>query len=277
MRAKQTGHPTMPTTASTERIRVDPKPGVPLVRALDRGIAILRAFSPEHPRRTLTELARTAELDKGTARRLLHTLAVGGLVERDERTGLFSLAVGVLELASAVATGRDLRDVAIPHLGEIANQTRCTAFLWIHHEGAALCVERARSAHPSVDAAWFTVGSRTPLNCGGGPRVILAFLSPEERRAALAQDLVRRTPASEIDPGRLTQDADRIRARGWELAVDDFVVGLAGLGVPILDRAGALAGSLSISGLTAQVVEDGQPRDLDLLRRAAAEIGAKLF
>ncbi len=248
-----------------------------MVRALDRGIALLRSFSAERPRQTLTELARSARLDKGTARRLLHTLALGNLVDHDPRTGLFSLAVGVLELASAVETGRDLREVAAPWLVEVAERTGATAFLWVHHEGTALCIERVRTPLPGIDASWFAVGSRTPLSCGGGPRVLLAFISPEERRLALSLDMPQRTPASQTDPELLGREAERIRAQGWELALDDFFVGLAGVGVPIFDRSGRLAGALSISTLTTVVVEDGRPRHLALLKQAAAEIGARLF
>ncbi len=253
------------------------KPGVPLVRALDRGIALLRAFTPEKPRQTLTELTRAAELDKGTTRRLLQTLMFAGLVEHDDRKALYSLSAGVLEIASAVDTGRELKEVAGPYLSDIAEACRATTFLWVHHDGMAVCTERVRAGHPSIDASWFTVGARTPLNCGGGPRVLLAFLSPEEREIALRRPLAARTPASETDPDLLRKAAERIRAAGFELAIDDFVPGLAAVGVPVFDRSGELAGSISITSLTTQIVEDGRARHLDILLQAAAEIRRKLI
>ncbi len=61
------------------------------------------------------------------------------------------------------------------------------------------------------------------------------------------------------------------------MRVDDFVVGLAALGAPIFDRKGQLVGSLSITTLTAQLVQNGKPRFLDLLLKIAAEIGSKIF
>lgn len=253
------------------------KPGVPLVRALDRGIALLRAFSPGRPRQTLSELTKAAELDKGTTRRLLQTLIFAGLVDHDERSALYSLSAGVLEIASAVHTGRELREVAAPYLSDIAEACHMTTFLWVHHEGMAVCTERVRSNQPSIDASWFRVGARTPLNCGGGPRVLLANITPEERENALRKPLIARTPVSQTDPDELRQAAERIRAAGYELAIDDFVPGLAAVGVPVFDRSGALAGSISITSLTNQVVENGQPRFLAALQRAAQEIGRKLI
>lgn len=253
------------------------KPGVPIVRALDRGIALLRAFNASSPRRSLTELSKSAELDKGTARRLLHTLVQAGLIDHDDLTSLYSLSVGVLELGAAVETGRELREIAAPYMSELSERTGTTAYLWIHHEGMALCVERVRASIPNVDAAWATVGSRFPLNCGAGPRVLLGFVSRDELKMALSLELTRRTSESQTSSKVLVAEAERIKKQGWEFAVDDFVAGLAAIGVPILDRHGALAGSLSITTLTAQLVEKGKPRYLDLVSATATEIGAKIF
>ncbi|HEV7438119.1 MAG TPA: IclR family transcriptional regulator [Methylobacterium sp.] len=252
------------------------KPGVPLVRALDRGVALLKAFTAEKPRRTLTELAQSTALDKGTARRLLHTLALCGLVTHDERTGLYALTIGVLELGAAVETGRALHEVAAPYLAEIAEKTRATTFLWVHHEGSALCVGRVRAPAPSVEVPWSTIGTRIPLNCGAGPRTLLAFLSAQEREAILARPLPRRTPATQTDPDQLRAEVTRIRAQGWEFAADDFVMGLCALGAPIFEPGGTLAGSVSITTLTGQIAQDEAAAHLGPILKAAAEIRAKL-
>ena len=254
------------------------RPGLPVVRALDRGLGLLKAFTSARPRQTLTELTRAADLDMGTARRLLQTLVLAGLVEHDDRTALYALSAGLLEIAAAVHTGRELREVAAPYLSDIAEACRATTFLWVYHDGMALCTERVRAAHPAIDASWFTVGTRAALNCGGGPRTLLAFISPDERETALARALVARTDVSETDPQALRQAAERIRAAGFELAIDDFVQGLAAVGVPVFDRSGALAGSISITSLTAQIAAaDGRPRHLDVLLKAADDIRRKLI
>lgn len=258
------------------RMKLEAKPGVPVVRALERGIGLLRAFSAALPRRTLTELAQAAGLDKGTARRLLYTLQTTGIVEHDTRSGLYSLTVGVLEIASAVETGRDLREIAAPYLGDLADRVGGTSFLWIPHDGMGLCVERVRASVPSVDAPWFTVGARTTLNCGGGPRVLLAYMSLEDQEHALSQPLLKRTAASVIDPPTLRGEAQRIYEQGYEFVVDDFVLGLAGLGVPIFDRDGRLVGALSISGLT-EPLRSELHRNVALLREAARAIGSKII
>lgn len=252
------------------------KPGVPLVRALDRGIALLKSFTPAKPRLTLAELSRAADLDRGTARRLLQTLVLGGLVQHDEHAGHYALGIGVLELSSAVETGRSLREVAEPYLLDLANQTACVAFLWACHDGLALCLDRAKPQIPGIEATWFAVGARAPLNTGGGAKAMLAFLPEEEREKALSIPPLKRTPASVTSPAALRAEVARIRKQGWALAVDDFVIGLTGLGVPILTPRGQLLGALSLSGITSLFTATAAPPHIGLLQKAAAKIGASV-
>jgi DNA-binding IclR family transcriptional regulator len=256
--------------------RVRTKPGVPLVRAVARAVAIPKAFASDRPKLTLTELAQIAELDKGTTRRLLHTLSVSGLVQFDETTQHYMLDASVFEMASAVQVGRDLRETASPILAEVTSHTSTAAFLWVPHEGAALCLDRVRAPMLQIDATWFAVGALAPLNCGAGPRIVLAFVSDEERERGLSGELPRRTPFSETSAAKLRKAAGAIRQRGWELAEDDFFVGLAAMGVPVFDREGSFVAALSITSLTPDIVRDGKPRHLEVLKRAADRIGAGL-
>jgi DNA-binding IclR family transcriptional regulator len=243
------------------------------VRAVERAVALLQAFRPEQPRLSLAELARATGLDKGTTRRLLQTLKTCDLIDHDPRSRRYALSVGVLTLGNAVDKGRELRELSAPILTELSERTGATSFLFVPHHGRAICIQRVRAAVPSFDAAWFEVGGIMPLNCGGAARVILAHLSAAEQDHALALPLPKRTPFSQTDPEALRAAIGRIRAEGHECAIDDFYIGMCGIGVPVFDRAGALVGAVSISSLTSLIAPDRQPLHLDALKRAAHEIG----
>lgn len=253
--------------------------GAPLasVRAVERAIALLQAFRPEQPRQSLSDLARATGLDKGTTRRLLHTLMRDDFVDYDERQQRYFLSFGVISLGHAVNRGRAIREVAAPILTELSERTGATSFLFIPHRGRSVCIERVRAAVPSFDAAWFEVGGSMPLNCGGASRVILAYLDPKEQERALKLPMPKRTPFSQTDPDELRAAARRIHAQGYEMAIDDFYIGMCGTGVPIFDRAGKLAGAVSISSLTSLIAPHGSPLHLDELRRAATDIGRQLI
>src|SRR5471032_1255024 len=66
------------------------------IRSLVKGLAVIKAFGPEHPRLTLTEVARATGLTRAAARRVLLTLKSLDYVTTDER--YFRLQPRVLEL-----------------------------------------------------------------------------------------------------------------------------------------------------------------------------------
>ena len=66
------------------------------VHSLERGLAVIRCFSAERPRLTLSEVARQTGLSRATVRRSLITLQTLGYVGSDERQ--FYLTPRVLTL-----------------------------------------------------------------------------------------------------------------------------------------------------------------------------------
>ena len=256
---------------------METKDGLSKVRAVERAMAILRAFSPAASRLSLAELTRHTGLDKSTTRRLLQTLATAEFIEFDDRTKTYALGPGILLLVPGVRYGSDLRDIAAPILARLSERTGATSFIWTYFRGFALCLDRVKGPDLHIVTPWSAIGTRIAMNCAGGPRVLLAFLPREERAHVLSGPLPRHTVHTVTDPAALEAAADDIRQRGWEFAVDDYTLGLSGLGAPVFDHAGALAGSISITALTPQfVMQDGKPRDLPLVLEAAAEISARL-
>lgn len=255
---------------------VEPEQDAPQMRAVGRVAAILGVFSSVRPLLTLSEVARDAGLDKNTARRLLLALAHTGLIER--RGASYGLGAAVLRMQPAVEAPRALREVSAPWLHELTKTVEMTSFVWMPDAEGAMCVERA-STHRTIFTAvnWSSPGTVLPLNLGAGPRVILAHLPAEAQAGWLARPQRAVTQLSVTDPVALAREAATIRAAGHGFVADDFVVGLAGLGVPVFDRQGAFAGAVSVTAATHVLRDQAQfDRALTALRRIAAEIGVRL-
>lgn len=257
--------------------RFSTPPGVPAVRAVERAVEILRAFSRERQTMTLSEIARAVDLDKSTTRRILSTLCSSQFILFDKTTHLYSLGLGVLTLNPGLNYRDNLRDVATPVLTKLAAITGATAFLWVPFQDRALCLDRVRGVDISLNSAWAEVGSLEELNAAGGPRTIWAHLDEAARSRLLDRGFSARTPLTEIDSAALMASASKIRARGWEFAQDDHTMGVSGLGAPLHDAAGDFAGALSIATITPRMRgADGGPLHLIAILEAAAEIGARL-
>jgi len=247
---------------------------VPLVRAVQRAMTILRAFEGKGLQ-SLAELTEATGLDKGTTRRLLLTLATGELVLQDARSQRWGLGQGVRRLAASVPAGADLREAALPLLAQLAADLQITVFLSVYRDGQAICLERVHDMK-GMEVRWWAVGGNLPLNVGGAPKVLLAHQDPAEIERRLREPLTAVTPRSVTNPAVLRRHLATVRRRGWDLAVDDVVVGLSALAVPVLDAEGRPVCCVSLAGLTPQMVHRGRPAHLSRLQSVARSIAAAL-
>src|SRR6478672_11388494 len=96
--------------------------GPDFIEALARGLDVIRAFEPNHPTMTLSEVAAATGLARPTARRLLLTLEELGYIRAAGNQ--FSLTPRVLSLGMAYVGSLGLWDIARPHLERLVAATR---------------------------------------------------------------------------------------------------------------------------------------------------------
>lgn len=244
------------------------------VRAVSRALAILNSFAGKGSQ-SLAEVTLVTGLDKGTTRRLLLTLMDSGFIAQDRVSQHYRLGRAIRDLAAAVADDTDLRALALPVLTELAAELLVTAFVSIYDDGDVVCLERIHDMK-GIEVHWWAVGGTLAYNCGGAPKLLLAYQTAEEIDRALRRPMTALTPKSLTDPAKFRAHLAKIRERGWECAIDDVSVGLTAVAVPVRDRAGDVVCCISMAGLTPQMVGRGRPIHLDRLRAAADQIERRL-
>lgn len=116
-----------------------------------------------------------------------------------------------------------------------------------------------------------------PLNMAAGPRVVLAYMDGAAREVWLARPQPSQTRHTQTDRTELRRAVTQIRGRGYDLALNDYCVGLGALGVPVLDRRGGFVGAISVTSGTADF--DSSERVQAVLaatRESAAAVGIRL-
>ena len=185
-------------------------------------------------------------------------------------SGHYSLGPMIRRLArSFVAV--DLRQLVAPRLERLAAEIGLTVFLSEFRDHSAICLDRYHD-HKGMEVHFWAIGGALQSNAGGAPKLLLAWQTPAEVDLVLAKPLTALTAKTSVDRRRLKSHLKLIRQRGWELAVDDVVVGLCALAVPLLNMDGDLRGCISVAGLTAQMVAQGEPVHLNHLRTVAEEL-----
>ena len=187
-------------------------------QTLGRGIAVLELLSEKQQALTIQQIADTLGLHRSIAYRILRTLEAHGLVDRDGR-GRIRLGPGLVALARGVAP--DLRQLAAPELGAVADAFEVTAFLAVldRHEVITLLSAEPRGAHAPVAQR---PGTRHGVE-RGAPGVAVQLAMSEGERERLAADGV------PIDRTRL----ERARANGYALSSDEVIPGLTSIAVPL--------------------------------------------
>jgi len=104
-----------------------PSPGDSYVQSFARGLQVIRSFSAESPRQTLTEVAGRSELTRAGARRILLTLQSLGYVETDGK--LFTLTPRILDLGFAYLSSMPIWNLAEPIMETLVDEVKesCSA------------------------------------------------------------------------------------------------------------------------------------------------------
>lgn len=245
----------------------------PPIKVLDKAFAVVDLLAE----RPLTPGAIASALDepRSTVYRLLRNLAKHGLVEEHGTQGAFRLGLRLFELGSAVsARFADIRGAALPVMTELNETTKQTVFLTTRKGLRAVCIERLDGQQ--VQVMILPRGGSVPLHGGSGARVLLAY-APDEVQAEFLErsdreQYTENTPGT----GRLREELAAIRSRGYAIADDDVVPGIAAIGAPIFGHDGAIRAAISITGPVPSVLGDLERRNVDRVMQAAAVVSAAI-
>ncbi|MET0315734.1 MAG: IclR family transcriptional regulator [Rhodococcus fascians] len=250
-------------------------PSPDYVQSLARGLAVIRAFDAEHPRRTLSDVAKTTDLTRATARRFLLTLVELGYVRSDG--SMFWLTPRVLELGYSYLSSLSLPDVAGPHLEALAEQVRESSSVSILDGDDVVYVARVPVSRIMTVA--ITIGTRFPAFATSMGRVLLAGLPEDKLDAYLRRvELSPLTGRTITDVSSLRAELDSVRAQGYCLVDQELEEGLRSIAAPVRDNAGNVVAAANVSTQAARHSADAvREHLLPALLRATAAIETDLY
>lgn len=234
------------------------------VASVARALALLDVLRESDEDLGVNELARRIGVSPSTASRLLATLEVAGIVQRDGQ-GPFRLGLGLVTLADRVLARLDLRALARPVLVELMERTGETATLSVPGEREAITVDSVPSRSSVVSMA--RLGRPSVAHATAVGKVMLAFGGGELPRE---RDLEALTERTITDRAQLAREVLSVRQRGYGTVFGERELDVNAVAAPVFDRAGALAAILGLQG-PANRLED-PTRLLTELRDGAATL-----
>lgn len=214
------------------------------VQSLARGLSVIRAFDAQHPRQTLTDVAKVTGLTRATARRFLLTLNELGYVRTDG--SLFWLTPQVLDLGYSYLSSLSLPEIAGPHLEKLSATVHESSSVSILDGGDIVYVARVPVSR--IMTVSITIGTRFPATVTSMGRAILAQLTPAELTDFLAaHPLPTLTTHTLASADALRLELDSVRRNGYALVDQELEAGLRSLAAPIRDRDEKVVAAVNLS------------------------------
>jgi IclR family KDG regulon transcriptional repressor len=246
------------------------------IQSLHHALLVLESFlETEKDVQGISRIGHELGLNKSRVFRILNTLERQGFVEQDSETKQYRLGLRFLAFGDAVQRRLEIVQVAAPFLDELAEKTGETIHLGVLGGHEAICVAKRESAQ-SV-RLYAEIGRRSPLHVGGVPKVLLAYMAPEERvRLMRLAPLPRITDWTITDPDCLESVLAQIRRDGYHVAVGDLDDDVHSIAAPIRNYTGHVVAAVSIAGPSHRFPPDKTQDCIHLVCAAATEISKKL-
>lgn len=246
--------------------------GRDFIESLARGLDVIRSFSPEHRRMSLSQLAEMTGLARPTARRILLTLEELGYVRSEG--GIHMLTPRTLDLGMAYIGSLGLWDMALPHLKQLVSQTGESSSM-AQLDGSDI-VYVARVAVPKLIALRVDIGTRFPAMRTSQGKVLLAALDPEDALRVLDEPSRSGLPQVETLPDSDVLDTlAKVRTQGWAIADEELAPGVRSVSVGVPDGEGVVQASMNVTVHAQETSVETLTNDyLPLLQTAAQQTAA---
>ncbi|GAA1356191.1 IclR family transcriptional regulator [Arthrobacter koreensis] len=233
-----------------------------------RALNILGAFDAGHVKLTLSEISRRSDTPVATCHRLLGELLEWGAVAK--RGNHYYVGHRLWSLGLLAPVEKDLKTIAGPYMQDVLFATRQVVNLFVLEGQHALLIERFSGTAVGKPVA--QVGDRLPLHVSAAGKVLLGY-APAEVRAKAFANLIRRTPYTVTEPGKLHRQIQEARDNGYALTREEQALGTSGLAVPVLNGSGQLLAALGVVFIGPMREPE---RVIPALQVAAAAVGREI-
>lgn len=233
-------------------VRGDQRPRE-FVQGIERGLAVIRAFSAEHPTLSIAQVAERTGFTRAVARRYLLTFKTLGYIAHEN--GRFRLTPRLLDIGRTYLSTLNFSNVVQPHMINVTDTLQETCSVAVLDRDEIVFVAR-RPVKKGLNS-YLAAGSRLPAHATSSGKVLLAHLPRHRLQQYLADfsmDLL--TDNTIVERHEFTKALAEVRARGWAVCDEELALGVRAISVPIADQAGSVKAALSVAAHTSRVTVD---------------------
>lgn len=194
---------------------------------------------------TVTEISKRLDLPISSTHNMLQRLVSADLVVASGGPR-YSVGGRLVRLGIKVVDALEIRSVARKPLQELARAIDDDVYLAVRLGRRLVYVDRMPGTRSiSVD---IRLGQDLSLHATAVGKLFAAY-DLESRKRMLAGPLPQLTPHTITDPHELELECKQILRDGFARSVEEGVLGIAGVAVPVLDADQRIAGAIHVSSL----------------------------
>ncbi len=245
------------------------------VTSVERALTILELLAEKRQGMTTSDLSRRARIPKSSMSYLLRTLVARGYVRRDRETNLHTLGIKLLSLSGKAMQGMELREIAMPYLRQVAENTQLGTHLAILDHGDAVYIERVESPGFIKMAIW--VGLRTTPHVTAVGKSLICHLDRHELAEIMSlHPVTAASPKTITSFPRLLVELAKVRERGYAIDDEEHELRVRCVAAPVFAASGDVVASIGVSGTVGQISDDYLPKLGNIVRLAALKLSAQL-
>jgi len=251
------------------------------MKALDKVLDVLDVFLKlEADNLSISELTRLSGLNKATVIRIVADLVKKGYLNQPEKRGKYYLGNKFLNFSRIINQKRKLRQIALPHMHELANAVSDCVILATYEDYDAIISEIVDSE--DLLRAAPRLGTRVPLYCTAVGKIKLASLSALDLGKYLRNHpLVRRTQYTIIDPAKLKKELEIIAEEYVAYEYEEQFSGIGNVASPIRDANGIVIAAVGVLGPTVRIspgkMREIAPEIINCARWISIELGYESY
>jgi DNA-binding IclR family transcriptional regulator len=222
----------------------------------------------------VSELATYLGVAASTAHRLLATLRANDFVEQVPGRRAYRLTSLLSTFSGGPPDRETLARIGRPALVQLCRETDETANLLVLEGADARFIDGVESTRTLRVAP--RTGDLLPAHGTAGGKAMLAMLPADQVRALLGARLRKMTMHTVLSRAALEKDLAVVRARGYATNVNESVLDVGGVGVPVMDRFDRCVAAITVSGPSSRLNEETASSLLPYLQAAAARMASQL-
>lgn len=229
------------------------------VRAVERALAILDAYTEGKNGFTLMELARRNNLSPSTTLRILATMEKAGYLYRNPENLRYYSSFKLAQISNASFENLDFCRVARPFMERLCDRFHEGVGLYVMRGNRRICVDRVEGDRRLRSV--LHIGDTAPLNCGASGRLLLAHCSESQLCRILPE-----TSAETVEALR------KIRERGYAVSYGEREPGVVSVASPLFNAKGEVVAALFLTGAAIYMNDEVIDQIIAAITESAREI-----